>query len=1467
MAVIKPPKPIPPEPEVDPGIIRRAANAGLGGISALGNLLGLPGSMVLDTLSLRNPFDQLLTPLSPDNRTTGREFLRNLGLIGKKDTWANLVPGMAVEIATDPLTYLSLGTSSALKPGGQAAKAAGILGHAPDIATARQLSSPTQQASKAMKVANVVADAVRADEANPLIQQAMKRGAVPSGVPRGGVVGPRMARTKMSLNELVAGLPEKHVPGDAAGVLREQAVKRIDNYAQKVHGLDYSSFMEKHGNDTLAGHYSVGVPFGTRTVGELPAWTKIDSINAHLDAAGEYLRWSAPGRAVSALFHAPAMGQFPYEGQKIAGKVYENRKAAVARTAEELWKVGLDMEDLSAEFAKHYSGRTLSSPIAANNMTIGDVIGPKTAADSFGRLARYAYEISGNRSTSDALSEATAKMLGTGVLGDKELHEKVAAMLDTIKTVKDKYHADLLDSGIDIGTVGNSLFSHLPRYVNPQNFDEYKRYVTDLVPMGGLATKARTKEIAELPAEAVEWLVSNPYLRDPAIKDNLADQMIGDALRPHLDAMTDPPKVSDIRKWLRTTSGDFAFGEQSRRFYPNAPIKDLKDHLTSAARITATRDAAFHTILQSLDDVAKNGAQGSKLVNLDEVLSKMSFGNIDKAKQRLAKMAGLPDLTHLDNAQVPEEIANALGSIMTKTVNPSAHGPLLFWYDKATQLLKTALTLPWPAFSVRNSVSGQLWNLMSPALADDTHYGKYYKNLTLARDMAANPQNHRETLAELDALGVYRYGANSADVGSSFHSAGVSPPNLFDYRGIVDTADKELQDSGRTFIEHALRSSPPAQEMAGKVLHPIRRGYGVAVEAGKRAAATGEWYNRVPMYLTLKDLGYAPEVAAKMVSDLHVDYSDLAPFEKDVMRRLVPFYCVPTDHEILTRDGWKTHDQLTVGEEVLGWNDNLDCVEWVPLKAVHVFPFDGTVMQWKTSRKHTKLSFQFTHDHRWPVEYSKQLTLQDGRVSKHRSVRWKTGHELCSSDYFIGTSRNGLSSGTDSCLSPRHAAILGWVVTDGYHRWKKNYCEMIVYQSPSKHLDAIVELLGTTPRNPHPQTGVVPVPVALRDVKAITRVFRAKRDLCGIIGHLDRAALESMYEAMMAAEGSTTPSSFHFAQSGPDAQAVVDAFQMICQLTGRLANSSKAGCYLRKRRAYKVHGAVGEVRHTGHVWCPETGSGSWIMRHNGCVVVTGNSFMRKIGENMFRQIAEHPHGVTSVAGTIKNMNRMRSPGELLPDYVAETASIPLGEDAQGNRNYITGFGLPFEDPLSFLGKGVRGGLLEGLSRLNPMLKAPLEYATGELFFQAGPNGGRELADADPLLGRTISNIVGWEDPVALPQAVEVGIANSPLARAVSTARQLFDPRKSLLTRATNLASGVRISTVSPASSDALLRDAVQQELRDAGSRQFVRSYIPENRKATMTPEQLASATRLEGALNTLAKRAKRRKELQENPPQ
>jgi hypothetical protein len=232
------------------------------------------------------------------------------------------------------------------------------------------------------------------------------------------------------------------------------------------------------------------------------------------------------------------------------------------------------------------------------------------------------------------------------------------------------------------------------------------------------------------------------------------------------------------------------------------------------------------------------------------------------------------------------------------------------------------------------------------------------------------------------------------------------------------------------------------------------------------------------------------------------------------------------------------------------------------------------------------------------------------------------------------------------------------------------------------------------------------------------------------------------------------------------------------------------------------------------------------------------SFARGNFMHMANELMQRPGGRT--AQVIRAMNRAHSPDEATPDYVAGTASIPLGQKPDGSRSYITGLGLMNEPFLQNFGGGARGMMLNQISAMNPLIKAPLEEAFGKSAFQ-----DRDIRDLDPVIGRTLSNILqlsqnpsaaltGGETesvrPVRIPGAalLEPMIANSPLARAATTVRQLTDPRKSAGNKALNLLTGARMTDISPAAQEAIMRERLSQLMRSEGAKEFVRTYFQQD---------------------------------------
>lgn len=262
------------------------------------------------------------------------------------------------------------------------------------------------------------------------------------------------------------------------------------------------------------------------------------------------------------------------------------------------------------------------------------------------------------------------------------------------------------------------------------------------------------------------------------------------------------------------------------------------------------------------------------------------------------------------------------------------------------------------------------------------------------------------------------------------------------------------------------------------------------------------------------------------------------------------------------------------------------------------------------------------------------------------------------------------------------------------------------------------------------------------------------------------------------------------------------------------------------------------------------------------------AFQRKIAPVVLANLAQRPGG--AMGQTIRAARLATSDDPTNPDYVQETLSIanPFKTPTDGTKSFLTGFGLPFEELSQFVGPP-RTAAREVLSRANPLLKYPLEMATGQTLFQSGAGGyGRALEDLDPPIGRTLSNVAGrfaegFEKPVRLPTWFEHLAANSPASRFITTARQISDPRKSALDLLLANTTGVRVTDVSPAAQDAILRDRAVEVMKDLGAKSFARTYFSKEELAAMSPEEREQAEKLQALQTALATRAKKRRKAKE----
>ncbi|KKL14420.1 hypothetical protein LCGC14_2515850, partial [marine sediment metagenome] len=315
------------------------------------------------------------------------------------------------------------------------------------------------------------------------------------------------------------------------------------------------------------------------------------------------------------------------------------------------------------------------------------------------------------------------------------------------------------------------------------------------------------------------------------------------------------------------------------------------------------------------------------------------------------------------------------------------------------------------------------------------------------------------------------------------------------------------------------------------------------------------------------------------------------------------FACVPLDAEILTMEGWKHVEDLELEESVVGYDMTTESLQPTPLEDIHREYASVGSIQFQNTSTERGYHVRCTAEHRWVV---KTPRIRAG-LSFARNLSNK-------GDLYVQQSAPAGFSGK-APISPTEAGIIGWAITDGTRiTTSAGRCALqIIVKKPSS-IKALDELLQdvTHSRTETPQD-TVRYYLGVEVYDALVSLTEPN-NLPYIIMTLSVEAREAMWNAMMEADG--CPRRYYSTKSerfGAQKQAVSDAFSALAVLMGKTLSyraRPETGFidwhiwqrdYSRARWVPPIAQAPQEP-----VWCPKTGTRTWVMRLDGRVLITGN---------------------------------------------------------------------------------------------------------------------------------------------------------------------------------------------------------------------------------------------------------------------
>lgn len=745
------------------GWLKTIGEETLGSMARVANVIDLPGSSVRDLLAGENPFDQWWPSnwTQNVNRTTGRDLGRKWGLMSSRDTWGNLAGGIGLEMLFDPLIPLGLGRS-ALGTGGRIAEAAGLMG-------SKHLALST--ANEALEKAALLAGkgAVKTPRLMGM-REWMRRGTLQdllqhSGPP--GAAGDLQRSLAMGrLEELAAKAGYK---GGAAEILERFGSEPLQGIARwglpdwKIFGARISDQMRRAPGVMLGKPGSEGslkwARFFDRTLGGLEGG----------------LGATAPFTHARSLLQKSAGGMVDNERQRLAKAAWEQGKTLAsmgrreAGTFDQMLKDALneadniDLRKMSLEekvkvnqhwrelqemvtkkpeleeFVVHahnainqarkymldngaiaddiddlfgkqvaYFPRQMTAFLSDNGLDQLKAMNPRNPLSGTPTDASFIHNVGRDPLFKDTTvgSKATNE-----VWMDKKLHEildKAVSEEAAIKEGADYIRKTYGKKGKGYYTLGKEgelyrgyAFSDLSEVVDKELAAEYKRRHVDIV--------KKSEEIWK----KLGWTDAQ---KEAAQAQLLAREMVSAGGRH-----TGPLKMTDSLWELRNTRfEDLAravkvSSKEARKLglFSNNPAYDLENYI-GRAMDSGNAGSLTIGILSKEKYMARGGSEELRLAN---VLHRLKM-DVPKSLQLIAERRGYGTLNEdqlraLGNHFVDPKVHKDLEQINHVFKGPEAAGWAGRVMDSFMNTFKANVTSPFPAFHVRNLLSGQIRNMLA----------------------------------------------------------------------------------------------------------------------------------------------------------------------------------------------------------------------------------------------------------------------------------------------------------------------------------------------------------------------------------------------------------------------------------------------------------------------------------------------------------------------------------------------------------------------------------------------------------------------------------------------------------------------------------------------------------------------------------------------------------------------------------
>lgn len=426
----------------------------------------------------------------------------------------------------------------------------------------------------------------------------------------------------------------------------------------------------------------------------------------------------------------------------------------------------------------------------------------------------------------------------------------------------------------------------------------------------------------------------------------------------------------------------------------------------------------------------------------------------------------------------------------------------------------------------------------------------------------------------------------------------------------VERGEKKLQT---LFREHAIHDEDGKRvgkhrEAAGRITllsadfsDVVDIGADVAAACGHKTvqAFRDEWYGRHPRSERALVVWFA--LGDWRDRDLFMNWSGRAGGD----------FCVDEETEALTKRGWLKYDEITLGDELLGYDIKSHATRWEKPTGLHVFPDRERELIRLSGRSGALVS---TPNHRWPVSV-RGTTEREERLTEGLGDSHLLGAAPCS------------SLPREAIYSDAFVEIVAWFCTEGSQkRYRRGQLRrtLSISQSqganPEKVSDIARALDEIAPGHWYfgaPPNKRAELKIFCLDAEASQPILAVAPDkvmTTEFVNALTYDQLWLLWITWIRADGSFDKTPGGTEGVGQKSLERLEPLQMALTLRGEPSSlhgrSNQPYWILRRLKRKTISPASMKrerIAHSGVVWCPTTPSTYWVARRDGRPFITGNT--------------------------------------------------------------------------------------------------------------------------------------------------------------------------------------------------------------------------------------------------------------------